>query len=54
MSNEQYPLWTFDEHTVEDLKEVVELSNRLDELGFPALSETKISTIENEIRVRGN
>ena len=51
--NEQYPLWTFDEHSVEDLREVLELSNRLDELGFPALSDAKISTIENEIKIRG-
>jgi len=50
---EQYPLWTFDEHTVEDLKEVLELSDRLEELGFPSLPSNEIQSIEHEINIRG-
>jgi len=54
MNNEQYPLWIFDEHSIEDLKEVLELNNRMGELGFPTLPDNEIQSIKAEIVLRSD
>ena len=46
---EQYPFTVYNEVASEDLSEILELSNRLGELDFPALPDEQVKNIECEL-----
>jgi len=50
---EQYSGWTFRNRDAGEIKEALELSQRLGELGFPTLPDEEIHQMEQELKTRG-
>jgi hypothetical protein len=50
---EQHSVWVFNDADDEDLREAVELSRRLGELGFPTLPDEQVFEMERELKSRG-
>jgi len=50
---DQYSGWVFNDRDSDELREAVELSKRLGELGFPSLPDEELFAMEQELKSRG-